>query len=126
MVEFTLPYPARGKDKAAFCRRYGLNSIYAGKHWSARLEDKNYFRLLVRSELQKQGIAQEYMEGPVEIVMSWDDGLDCDNHAYMGKLILDSLSGYLLHDDSRQWVQGVRHEFNREGIIRVTVRERED
>ena len=123
MISFTIPYPKTKKQKASFCREYGLNSIYAGKHWSRRKADKDYWHLLVMSELRKQGIPQSCADRPVEITFSWDDGLDCSNHAYAAKMIEDLLKGYIIKDDSRRYVKRITHEFNNDGIIKVTVQE---
>ena len=36
MIRFTIPYPATKAGKSAFCRRFGLNAYYEGKHWGQR------------------------------------------------------------------------------------------
>lgn len=88
-----------------------MNDIYAGKHWTKRKEDKEYWHWLTISELQKQGIKKKLFKNPVKIVMYWNDRLDIDNHAYMGKMIVDALKGYLIVDDTRKYFKGVAHEF---------------
>ena len=123
MISFTLPYPKNKKQKASFCREYGLNSIYAGKHWSRRKADKDYWKWLVMSELRKQGVPAGYVQKPVEITFSWDDGLDCSNHAYAAKMIEDSIKGYIIKDDDRKYVKRIIHEFNDDGIIKVKLQE---
>lgn len=47
----------------------------------------------------------------MEIWFRWNDGLDADNHAAIGKMIVDAMKGYILHNDNRKWVKGVHHEF---------------
>ena len=121
-VSLMIPYPSEKKAKSAFCKEYGLNSIYAGKHWTKRKADKEYWHYLVLSELNKQRIARKYIDYPVEILFYWSDRLDCSNHAYMAKMIEDSLVGYILHDDSRQYVKRITHEFHDENYIKVEVR----
>lgn len=122
-VQFIISYPKTRKGRVAWAREYGLNAIYSGKHWRKRNADKEFWHTLVRSELRRQQVPQKYFEGPVAVTFSWQDGLDCDNHAYMGKMILDSLSGYLIQDDSRRYVQEVTHRFHGEDYILVEVEE---
>lgn len=111
MIKFTIPYP-KGKKKAAFCKQYGLNAIYAGKHWNKRKDDKDYWHLLVPQCLREQGVKREVFKKPVVIAFYWNDGLDIDNHAYMAKLIIDSLKGYLLTEDDKRYVVEVVHRFH--------------
>lgn len=121
-VSVTLEYP-KGKQKAVFCKQYGLNSIYAGKHWAQRKADKDYWYALVRHTLREQSIPPVMFGNPVEILFHWDDGLDCDNHAYMQKLIIDTLTGYLIRDDDKRFVKKVSSEFHDAGHILVEIRE---
>lgn len=123
VIKFTIPYPKAGKEKAQFNKQFTLNAIYSGKHWRKRKEDKDYWNWLVLSELRRQNIPQTMAEKPVELVFSWDDGLDCSNHAYMAKMIEDTLVGYVLPDDNRKWVKKITHEFNSDGVIIVEVLE---
>lgn len=120
-VKFRIDYPS-GKRKAAFCRQYGLNSIYAGKHWSKRDEDVKYWSLLVRQAMREHDIPPVMFDKPVAIDFLWDDGLDCDNHAYMAKMIIDAMKGYLYKDDKRKYVKRVTHDFHDGGYISVEVR----
>lgn len=122
MIKFTIPYPPK-KQMARFCKEYGLNSIYAGKHWSKRKEDKEYWHLLVQSEMRRQGIQREFFKNPVQIAFSWNDGLDCSNHAYMAKMIEDSMIGYLLEDDNRKHVKQITHKFHDGNYILVEITE---
>lgn len=120
MISFIIPYP---KEKSKFCKQYGLNSIYAGKHWTKRKADKDYWRLLVKSELTKQKINKNIFKNPVIITFYWRDGLDIDNHAYMTKLIIDSLKGHLLVDDDKRYVIGIIHKFHTDNNILVEIEE---
>lgn len=122
-VQFKIPYPKTRKGRVAWSREYGLNAIYAGKHWRKRNADKSFWHSLVRSELSRQHIPKELFDTPVEVTFYWADGLDCDNHAYMGKMILDSLTGYLIQDDNRRYVRGITHRFHGEDYILVEVEE---
>lgn len=120
-VRFKIEYPP-GKKKAAFCKRYGLNAIYAGKHWSKRSEDSEYWHYLVKQTMREHGIPKRMFDKPVEINFWWDDGLDCSNHAYMGKMIEDAMRGYILKDDRRKYVKRISHAFHDCGYIGVEVR----
>lgn len=122
-VFFVIPYPKSRKERVRWLREYGLNAIYTGKHWRKRNADKEFWHTLVRSELRRQRVPQVQFENPVEVTFSWSDGLDCDNHAYMGKMILDSLAGYLIQDDDRRYVRKVTHRFHEEDYILVEVEE---
>ena len=51
------------------------------------------------------------LDRPVKVRFYWDDGLDYDNHAVLGKAFLDAMKGYILPDDNRKWVKMVSHEF---------------
>lgn len=118
-VAFTIPYP---KQKS-FAREYGLNAIYSGKHWTARQRDSKYWHGVVLSELARQKIPRKLFARPVSITFLWDDRMDCSNHAYLGKMIEDALKGYLIVDDSRKFVQEIRHKFHAERQIRIIVEE---
>lgn len=123
MIRFTIPYPPTKKGKSAFCKRFGLNAYYAGKHWSARKRDAEDLHWMARAAMRRAGIRQRMLQRPVEITFRWDDRLDIDNHAVLGKAIVDGMKGYILQDDSRRYVRRVCHEFWDGGEIQVEVRE---
>ena len=123
MIRFTIPYPATKKGKSVFCKRFGLNAYYAGKHWSARKRDAEELHWMTRSAMRRAGVRQRMLQRPVEITFRWDDRLDIDNHAVLGKAIVDGMKGYILQDDSRRYVWRVCHEFWDGGEIQVEVRE---
>ncbi len=122
MIRFSIPYPPGKKAKAAFCRRFGLNAYYAGKHWAARKKDAEELHHLTRVSMQRAGIRAEPVKGPVEVAFYWDDGLDADNHAVMGKAVVDAMVPWLLPDDNRRWVRKVSHAFWDGGGILVEIR----
>lgn len=119
---FEIPYPPTKVGKAAWNKRFGLNAYYAGKHWSARKRDAEELHQLALWSMRQAHIRKNLVSGPVEIVFLWDDGLDVDNHAAMGKAFVDAMKGYLLPDDNRQWFRRVIHEFWDGGCIQVEVR----
>ena len=123
MIRFTIPYPPTKKGKSAFCKRFGLNAYYAGKHWSARKRDAEELHWMSRSAMRRAGIRERILRNPVEITFRWDDRLDIDNHAVLGKAIVDGMKGYILQDDNRRYVRRVCHEFWDGGEIQVEVRE---
>ena len=49
---FTIEYPKSLKG-------YSLNDIYAGKHWTKRKKDSDYWHWLVRGELSEQGVKKK-------------------------------------------------------------------
>lgn len=123
MIKFTIPYPPTKKGKSIFCKRFGLNAYYAGKHWSARKRDAEELHWMTRSAMRRAGIRERILRNPVEITFRWDDRLDIDNHAVLGKAIVDGMKGYILQDDNRRYVRRVCHEFWDGGEIQVEVRE---
>ena len=118
-MTITIPYPHR-KDWA---KRYGLNAYWAGKHWAQRKEDADFWHYLVRSALNRQGIYKLPYKRPVEITFTWNDRLDIDNHAAMGKMIVDALKGWVIADDSRKYYARCVHQFGRQKDIIVTIEE---
>ena len=62
-------------------------------------------------------------DNPVIITLFWNDRLDIDNHAVMGKMIVDALKGRLINDDNRKWLKGVCHFFHDEDYILVQIKE---
>lgn len=123
MIRFTIPYPPTKKDKAMFCRRFGLNAYYAGKSWPVRKRDAEELHLLTRSAMKKAGIEEEILSAPVSIRFFWDDGLDIDNHAVIGKCVVDAMRGYILKDDKRKYLRQVTHAFWDRGEIGVEIEE---
>lgn len=100
-----------------------MNAYYSGKHWARRKQDAEFWHLLTRSALNRQEVRRTPFEKPVEISFLWNDRLDIDNHAVMGKMIVDALKGRLINDDSRIWLKGVCHYFHDEDYILVQIRE---
>lgn len=122
-MRFTIPYPPTKAGRSQWAREYGLNAYWAGKHWARRKQDAEYWHSMVRSELRKQGIKPRMAAGPVEVSFWWNDRLDIDNHAAMGKMILDALKGTAIADDSRKYVAAVHHWYHNEDYILMEVTE---
>lgn len=110
-IRFWIPYPPTPKGKAAWNKRFGLNAYYAGKHPQVRRKDAEELHMIALAAMKKAKIKREMVKGPVSVRFLWNDGLDIDNHAVMGKAFLDAMKGYILPDDNRRWVQKVSHEF---------------
>ena len=123
MISFTIPYPPTKAAMAAWNRRYGLNAYYAGKHYQQRKRDAQELHALTWAALKKARVKKQMVRWPVEVRFYWDDHLDCDNHAVIGKAVVDALKGWVLPDDSPRWVRKVSHEFWNGGEIRVEVEE---
>jgi len=126
MIKFTIPYPKNKAQKSDWCKRYGLNAIYQGKHWSKRKADSEFWHYLVHKELSSQGIPRKQFEKPVTITMLWNDGMDIDNHAYIGKMIVDSLKGWLIKDDTKKYYAAITHRFHDKNYITVEIKEAVD
>ena len=123
MIRFFIQYPPTKAGKAAWNRRYGLNAYYAGKHYQQRKRDAQELHALTWASLKKARVKKQMVKGPVEVRFYWADGLDADNHAVIGKAVVDTLKGWVLPDDNPRWVRKVSHEFWDGGEICVEVEE---
>lgn len=121
MLSFEIPYPPTKAGKTAWNRRFGLNAYYAGKHYQQRKRDAEELHALAVACMRRARIRKTMVRGPVEVRFYWDDNLDCDNHAVIGKAVVDAMKGYLLPDDNRRWVRKVSHQFWEGQKIRVEV-----
>ena len=120
---FRIYYPKSKAEAKRWNSQYGMNAYYAGKHWSERKKDAEFWHLLTRSAMNKQEVRRKPFEKPVEISFLWNDKLDLDNHAVMGKMIVDGMKGRLINDDNRTWLKGIYHGFHDEDYILVQIRE---
>lgn len=120
---FRIYYPQSKAEQKRWSKEYGMNAYYAGKHWSRRKADAEFWHHITISALNRQEVRGTMFGRPVEISFLWNDRLDIDNHAVMGKMIVDALKGRLIQDDSRKWLKGVCHYFHDEDYILVQIRE---
>lgn len=120
---FRIYYPTSKAELKRWAKDYGMNAYYAGKHWSLRKRDAEFWHLLTRSAMNRQEVRKTPFGKPVEISFLWNDRLDIDNHAVMGKMIVDAMKGRLINDDNRKWLKGVCHYFHDEEYILVQIRE---
>lgn len=111
MISFTIPYPPAKAGMTEWSKRYSLNAYWSGKHYKARNRDAREIHDLTILCMRKAGIRRKFLDYPVEVRFYWDDGLDADNHAALGKMVLDAMKGYILPEDNRKWVKKVSHEF---------------
>ena len=118
---FKIPYPPTKAGRAAWSKQYGMNALYAGKHWAQRKKDADYWHYLVRSELRSQGVKPRQYKHPVVVTFYWNDRLDIDNHSYMSKMIVDALKGVLIADDDKQHFAGVQHFYHDGNYILVEI-----
>ena len=121
--KFKIPYPKSKAGQKQWSKDYGMNAYYAGKHWSLRKRDAEFWHMMVRSCMASQDVRHVPFKRPVIITFHWNDRLDIDNHAIMGKMIVDAMKGRVIEDDSRKWLKGVCHYFHTEDYILVTVKE---
>ena len=120
---FRIYYPKSKAEQRRWAKEYGMNAYYAGKHWSRRKQDAEYWHLLTRSAINRQEVRKTPFEKPVVITILWNDRLDIDNHAVMGKMIVDAIKGRLINDDNRRWLKGICHFFHDEDYILVKIGE---
>lgn len=117
---FTIDYP---KNKASWCKRFGLNAYYSGKHWATRKKDADYMHQIVTAALYRQEIPKKPFSRPVSITFWHNDRMDVDNHAAIEKMVVDALKGWLLEDDSRKQYVKKTTLFHDAEYIRIEVRE---
>lgn len=120
---FRIPYPNGKAGRKNWSKEYSMNAYYAGKHWSQRKRDAEFWHMMVCSCMNSQDVRRKPFKRPVIITFRWNDRLDIDNHAIMGKMVVDAMKGRVIEDDSRRWVKGVCHYFHDEDYIGVEVRE---
>lgn len=121
MIRFEIQYPQGKKGKSSWNRRFGLNAYYAGKSWPERKRDAEELHMIARAAMHRAGIKPGVMSSSAQVRFYWADGLDIDNHAVLGKAIVDAMKGYLLADDGPKYVRKVSHEFWEGDCIRVEV-----
>lgn len=121
-MRFTIPYPKTQSGMKQFCKEFGMNALYSGKHWAQRREDAEYIHQTIRAALTEQRIPRRPFQGPVSITFYWNDHLDLDNHSYVGKLIVDGLKGWIVQDDDRRFVKEINHRFYDQDRITVEVK----
>lgn len=120
---FTIDYPKTEAGRKDWNKRFSLNSIYAGKPWKERRGDANEWHMIVAVALQRSRVIRKMFDKPFEITIYWNDVLDVDNHAYMGKMIVDGLRGRLIPDDRKKFFKKVAHAYHSEDYILVEVAE---
>lgn len=121
--QFGIPYPASAAEKRNWSKQYSLNAYYSGKSWPARKRDADFWHWIAVLNMNTQNVRREPFKSPVIITFRWNDGLDIDNHAIIGKMITDSMKGRVIQDDTRKWVVGVEHYFHDEDYIGVEIKE---
>ena len=110
MIRFTIDLKVTGE--------YGLNKIYAGVHWTKRKKQAEEIHELVYYSMMQQNVPPILFKKPVVIQINYNSRLDCDNHGYLTKLIVDGMKDYILKDDSKKHVKEIRQKFwGEEGIL---------
>ena len=104
-------------------KQFGANAYYAGKFWAQRKKDADYWHAMVRACMDRQGLRKRPFDRPVTVTFWWNDRLDIDNHAVMGKFIVDAMKGRIIEDDTRRYLRGVCHYFHDEDYIKIEIRE---
>ena len=125
-LTFDIPYPTTKAEMAVWNSSYGMNAYYAGKHWARRKEDAEFWHWLTAASLKKVCQAPKMFEKPVVMVFRFNDGMDCSNHCAEIKMIEDALKGFVIRDDSKNYVRGIYIGFHDLPVIRVTVMEEKE
>lgn len=121
ICRFEIPYPEGKKAVAAWNKRFSLNAYYAGKNYHQRKRDADEMHSRTILAVRQRRIRRQYVTGPVAVKFYWPARLDIDNHAVMGKMVVDALKGYILPDDNPRWYRRVTHEYWPEMAIGVEV-----
>lgn len=90
--------------------RLGLNKQYSGKHWAKRKSEADEVHTAVKIALNKCK-DKKLFHNPVRITLRYNSRLDCDNHGYLTKLIIDGLKDDVLIDDSPRYVRQIITEY---------------
>lgn len=128
MQELTIqiPYPKSDAGRKAWNKEYGFNSLYAGKHWSKRRQDAQFWHALTLSAVNNLHLRRlEQFDKPVSITYKFNDHMDVSNHGYLCKLIEDGLKGKVIQDDSQKYVKSMTVQMHSEPYIEVTITEQE-
>lgn len=120
-LRFSIDYPKTKAGRALWGKEYSLNAIYSGKHWRRRKADAEYWHGLTHAALRRAGIPRGPAKGPVSVRLWYDDRLDLDNHAYIRKLIIDALTGWVIEGDARRHIRRITEGWHDEGRILVEV-----
>lgn len=98
-------------------KQYGLNDN-KGRCWgkvsklTTEVQELTYYSML------QQKVPRKLFTKPVTIQISYNSNLDCDNHGLVTKWIIDSMKGYLIKDDKKEYVKEVRQKFwDEDGIF---------
>ena len=114
-IEFALPIQVNSK--------LSLNRIYGGIHWGVRRKQSQKVHEIVRLSMKSQNIPKRLFEKPININFKWHSKLDLDNHGYIAKLIIDSLKGYLIKDDTEKYINKITHEYQKDKGVKVKIEE---
>ncbi len=98
--------------------RLGLNQIYSGGHWSKRDKLAREVHSMTKQAMMAKGIPKRILNNPVRVTLHYNSRLDIDNHGYLAKMIIDSLKGWIITDDSKKYVKAVNQCFwGQDGVL---------
>ena len=119
MISFEIPMTKKEIGK------YSLNRFYSTNiHWRTRKEIADYWHSLVQCTMYANKIPRMLFEKPVKITIYYNSNLDIDGHGVISKLIVDSMKGYLITDDTRKYFVNLEQEFWNGNGIKVEVIEK--
>lgn len=119
MISFEIPMTKKEIGK------YSLNKFYStNMHWRTRKEIADYWHSLVQCTMYANKIPRMLFEKPVKITIYYNSNLDIDGHGVISKLIVDSMKGYLITDDTRKYFVNLEQEFWNGNGIKVEVIEK--
>lgn len=104
-------------------KKYGMNAIYAGIHWTKRQAQAKEIHELMYYSMLAQKVPKKLFERPVSITIYYNTNLDLDNTAYLRKMLIDGLKGYLIENDDKRYVKELIDRFHSENNITIEVRE---
>lgn len=95
------------------------NAYYAGMHWSKRKKIADAWHKAVQATIL--AYPGRFKSKCVSIAFMWNDKFDLDNHSIMRKMIVDSMKGLIIKDDSHCHVNNIQESFHNEDKNMVKV-----
>ena len=74
-------------------------------------------------ELVKNKVPKTLFDTSISVEFHWHSKLDLDNHGYAAKLIIDSLKGYVIKDDTKKYITQITHRFWGSKGVKLIIKE---
>ena len=101
------------------------NRIYSGIHYSIRQSHIDLIHGLTIQAMKEYGIEKKPLNYPVKCTYWFDDRLDLSNNSYVMKMIEDAMKGWIIKDDSRNYIKQITMKWWNGGGVKVRVEKNE-